>query len=72
MTDWANINIHTALPSLHTYLMVEQAERRVYAYSRSLDGGEWQLTELSGNNSIHLPCLDQTLSLDEIYIGLLA
>lgn len=65
-------NIYTALPSLQTYLMVEQAERRVYAYSRSPDGGHWFLTELSGNDTVDLPCLNQTLSLDEIYIGLLA
>ncbi|THF71969.1 Uma2 family endonuclease [Deinococcus sp. Arct2-2] len=65
-------NIYTALPSLQTYLMVEQAERRVYAYSRSSDGGDWLLTELSGNDIVHLPCLNHNLSLDEIYIGLLA
>ena len=60
---------YTALPSLQTYLLVEQAERRVYAYQRR--GAEWVLNDLQGQGQIELPCLGRSLSLDEIYAGLL-
>ncbi|WP_420596154.1 Uma2 family endonuclease [Deinococcus sp.] len=63
-------NAYTALPSLQTYLMVEQAQRRVYAYQRR--GGEWVLSDLQGQGQIELPCLNRSLSLDEIYAGLLS
>lgn len=59
---------YTALPSLQTYLIVEQAERRVYAYGRQQ--GTWQLSELASSGSVPLPCLDLTLSLDDLYADL--
>ncbi|MDV6373463.1 Uma2 family endonuclease [Deinococcus arenicola] len=62
-------SLYTALPSLQTYLLVEQAERRVYAYARQ--GGEWVLTEFRGEGEIDLPCLGRALSLQEIYVGVL-
>ncbi|GMA15777.1 Uma2 family endonuclease [Deinococcus metallilatus] len=61
--------VYTAIPSLQTYLIVEQKERRVYAYSRQ-EGG-WQLQELIGSGSIEVPCLNRRLTLDEIYLGVL-
>ncbi len=61
--------LYTALPSLQTYLLVEQAERRVYAYGRK--GTEWVLEEFRGQGAIDLPCLNRALSLEEIYIGVL-
>ncbi|WP_345457361.1 Uma2 family endonuclease [Deinococcus aluminii] len=60
---------YTALPTLQTYLIVEQDERRVYAYQR--EGGKWALTELVGQGSLPLRCLGRTLTLDEIYAGVL-
>lgn len=60
---------YTALPSLQTYLMVEQAERCVYAYGRR--GAEWVLSDLQGQGQIEVLCLGRLLSLDEIYAGLL-
>ncbi|BDP40381.1 hypothetical protein DAETH_03500 [Deinococcus aetherius] len=60
---------HTALPSLQTCLIVEQDERRVYAYTR--EGGKWELQELVGQGSIPLPCLGRALTLNEIYAGVL-
>ena len=60
---------YTALPSLQTYLMVEQAERRVYAYTRQ--GDTWAPNELYGKGDIQLPCLNYALTLDGIYIGVL-
>lgn len=56
---------YTALPSLQTYLIVEQAERRVYAYQR--EGKAWRLEELASSGSLDLPCLGRSLTLDEIY-----
>ena len=61
--------MYTAIPSLQTYLIVEQDERRVYAYSRENSG--WQMRELIGEGDIHLPCLGRSLSLGEIYDGVL-
>ena len=61
--------VYTALPSLQTYLMVEQAERRVYAYERR--GDAWTLTELKGGGEIALPCLGCCLSLDDVYRAVL-
>ncbi|EYB69684.1 hypothetical protein DEIPH_ctg003orf0012 [Deinococcus phoenicis] len=61
--------MYTGLPSLQTYLIVEQAERRVYAYQR--EGGQWQLQELAGQGEIPLPCLGRALTLDQIYAGVL-
>lgn len=56
---------YTAIPSLQTYLIVEQAERRVYAYQRK--GDRWQLEELASHGTLSVPCLGHTLSLDEVY-----
>ncbi|MFC3862599.1 Uma2 family endonuclease [Deinococcus antarcticus] len=61
--------IYTAIPSLQTYLIVEQKERRVYAYTRQAD--KWHLDDLTGEGEIHLPCLDRSLMLEEIYAGVL-
>lgn len=61
----AKYHAYTALPSLQTYLLVEQHERRVYVYQRGDDG--WQMREYSGLESIPLPCLGAALSLDAIY-----
>lgn len=61
--------IYTAIPSLQTYLIVEQKERRVYAYTREANG--WQLADLQGTGEISLPCLGRKLTLDEIYLGVL-
>lgn len=61
--------MYTAIPSLHTYLIVEQEERRVYAYTRQ--GQTWALAELSEQGQVEIACLGHTLTLDEIYAGVL-
>ncbi|OLV15669.1 Uma2 family endonuclease [Deinococcus marmoris] len=69
-TDRGNkYHAYTSLPSLQTYLIAEQTERRVYAYSR--EGGEWVLTEYVGQGEIPLPYLNTVITLDEIYDGVL-
>lgn len=58
---------YTTIPSLQTYLIVEQDEQRVYAYQRGPDG--WNLHEFVGSGDIPVPCLGRSLSLDEVYDG---
>lgn len=60
-------SVYAALPSLQTYLIVEQSERRVYACGR--EGEQWILIDLQGEGHIDLPCLGHRLGLDEIYDG---
>ncbi|WP_226342386.1 Uma2 family endonuclease [Deinococcus sp. AJ005] len=62
--------MYTAIPSLQTYLIAEQNERRVYAYQR--DGQQWNLSEVSGSGEVQIPCLGRVLSLDDIYGGVLS
>ena len=49
---------------------MEQDERRVYVYQESLDGS-WAMQELIGQGEMPLPCPGRTLTLDEIYDGVL-
>lgn len=65
----AKYTAYTALPSLQTYLIVNQYERRVYAYWRGADG--WELSEFEGEGVVALPCLGIELSLAQIYDGVL-
>lgn len=66
----AKYGLYTAIPTLQTYLIVEQDERRVYVYQKSLDGS-WAMQELIGQGEMPLPCPGRTLTLDEIYDGAL-
>lgn len=67
--DRANkYSLYTAIPSLQTYLMVEQTERRVYVYTRQ--GEKWAMHEQTGGN-VQIACLDLELTLDDIYAGVL-
>ena len=59
---------YTELPSLQTYLIVEQTKRKVYVYQRTGQG--WTSSELAGQGSIDLPCLEAALTLDQIYRAL--
>lgn len=63
-------NAYTALPSLQTYLIVSQTERRILAYRR--EGEHRHLTEYDGQGGIPLACPGITLTLDEVYAGVLA
>ena len=59
---------YTAIPSLQTYLIVEQDERCVYLYTRQ--NGKWPMQELTGG-SVPIACLNMELTLDDIYAGVL-
>lgn len=58
---------YTTLPSLQTYLMVDPTRRLVRALER--DGETWTDRELSGEGTIRIPCLNTTLTLDDVYAG---
>lgn len=59
--------MYTSIPTLQTYLIAEQSERRVYLHQR--EGGDWRLQEVVGEGEIHIPCLGLSLSLNELYEG---
>lgn len=59
---------YTALPSLHTYLIVEQTEPRVYAYQRTPEG--WVMTPYGPGESVPLPCIEAELTLETVYGGM--
>ncbi|GAA5532029.1 Uma2 family endonuclease [Deinococcus aluminii] len=60
---------YTAVPTLQTYLIVSQDERHVVEYQRT--GGGWQMREHRGEGQVEVPCLGRTLTLDEMYRGVL-
>jgi Uma2 family endonuclease len=53
------------IESLRLYLIVDQTRRRVTRHWRADSG--WKSEELAGTGSIPIPCLDTTLTLDQIY-----
>lgn len=59
---------YTGIPTIQTYLIAEQTQRKVYVYQRAEDG--WQHAELIGEGEVALPALSSTLTLDQIYGGL--
>lgn len=65
---------YCALPSLQTYLIVDQPRRRIEWYSRAGDG-TWQVADLVGNGTVTFPCpagadgAPVTMTFDEIYEG---
>ncbi len=63
---WA---MYTALPSLQTYLMVHQDERRLVEYTRA-EGG-WHMREVMQEGGVDVPCLGLTLTLEDVYGGVL-
>ncbi len=60
----------TTILSLQTYLIVESKKRVVIHHYRD-EFGEWQSKNLEGDGSIAIPCLGATLTLEEIFEGIL-
>ena len=56
------------IPTLQTYAIVSQQEKRLEVYQRSKTS--WTLTEIINDGEFEIPCLGETLSLDQIYAGL--
>lgn len=63
------LEAYRKIPSLQTYLLVEQAWRRVVRHWRDT-AGSWQQEELNGDGAISLRCPEVLLTLDQIYEGL--
>ena len=64
----AKLEEYTSLVSLQRYAIVSQKTRQVVVYKRS--GDAWTFAVLQGTGEFDLPCLETTLSLDQIYAGL--
>lgn len=60
---------YTSLPSLQAYLIVDPTRRLVRVLARGENG--WTDQELSGEGTVPIPCLNTTLTLDDIYAGVL-
>lgn len=54
------------LPSLQTYLIIDAESLMVRRYWRD-EKGEWMQEDITGSGNIPLPCLNDTLSLTQIY-----
>jgi Uma2 family endonuclease len=63
------LEVYRRLPSLETYLIVDQERRRVERHWRDARG-EWWQEVLEGDGRFRLPCLGVDLDLEEIYRGL--
>lgn len=59
------------IESLRAYLMVYQDQRRVARQWRDEQGTWWQ-AEVSGEGIVPIPCPELTLTLDDIYQGILS
>jgi Uma2 family endonuclease len=60
------LDAYQRIPSLRSYLVVEQRRRQVFVYTRRADG-KWDRDELLGSGDVAIPALDVTLTLDDIY-----
>jgi Uma2 family endonuclease len=63
------LQAYRSIPSLATYLIVEQAWRRVVRHWRDTSG-EWQQEDLREDGTMMLSCPEVMLTLDQIYEGL--
>ena len=60
------LEAYQRMPSLRSYMIVEQRRRHVLVYTRG-DDGRWCRDEISGAGDVSIPALGAHLSLDEIY-----
>ncbi|MGH7638591.1 MAG: Uma2 family endonuclease [Gemmatimonadaceae bacterium] len=59
------LDAYQRLPSLRSYLVVEQRRRQVIVYTRTR--GAWRRDEVAGAGDAAIPALGLTLTLDDIY-----
>jgi Uma2 family endonuclease len=64
----AKLEEYTKLPSLQRYAIIAQKSRQVVLYKRV--GEAWVFEVLLQNGEIDVPCLETTLTLEQIYVGL--
>ena len=60
---------YTKIPSLQRYAIISQKTRQVVVYKRNAE--IWTFEVLLENGEIDIPCLETTLSLDQIYADLI-
>ena len=62
------LDAYFKIPTLKTYLLVSQEERRVEIYQKT----PWNLwwSELVNEGTLEIPCLEARLSLAQVYAGL--
>ncbi len=59
---------YTKIPSLQRYAIISQKTRQVVVYKRNAK--TWSFEVLLEQGEIDIPCLETTLTLDQIYAGL--
>ena len=59
------LTAYRRIPSLHTYILAEQDKREVTVYRRLPEG--WEKTVLTGADTLHVPELEFSITLDAIY-----
>lgn len=62
-------DVYRSLHSLQTYLIVDSESRTVRHYWR--EAGEWRVMDYVQQGDILLPCLEGSVSLEQIYRGVL-
>jgi Uma2 family endonuclease len=60
---WQN---YRKLPSLQAYILVSQKQRYVEIYRRMTDGS-WRYEVLENEGTLELPCVNASMTLDDIY-----
>jgi hypothetical protein len=60
------LDAYLKIPSLRGYLIAEHDRRHVSLYWRAA-GGEWMRDEIVGSGDVQVPCVNATVSLDDIY-----
>jgi Uma2 family endonuclease len=58
---------YTSIPSLQHYVLIEQDRRFVIVYRRTLEGWLYQTFQ---DGVLDVPCLETTLTLDQMYEGI--
>lgn len=56
------------VPSIRDILFLDSKARAAAVHSRTEAVGNWTAVEAEPHGTIHLPSLDATLSMDEIYV----
>lgn len=64
----AKLRAYQQIASLQAYVLVSQEERLVEIYRRA--GALWTYEAISDERSIALPCVTGSLSLDEVFAGI--
>ena len=68
MDRGVKLNEYLKLPSLERYVLIDQAARFVTLYWRDPSG--WRVEILEESGEFEIPCLETSITLDQIYAGL--